>query len=110
MRRTRIAAATVMVAAGLIGAVAAPASAGPKTAKPAEALCTSQGGTFGEGDHNVLYGCVPPTGELFSEAQLRAARTMCEKTYKAFGTEFITDLPPEVAPPGSYACLANLLP
>ena len=40
MRRTRIAAATVMVAAGLIGVVAAPASA----AKPANyGTCVSEG-------------------------------------------------------------------
>ena len=92
MKRTiRIVGATMAVAAGLIVAVAVPASAGPKTLKPAQALCTAQGGFFIGG--SISYQC--ERGGSFSDNQLRTARTLCEK---AFGFDF------EAHPVRGYSC------
>ena len=90
MRRIRAAVASLTVAGGLIGAVAAPASALPKSnpLKPAETLCAAQGGTFGGSDPGVLYFCQSPPGEQFSNGQLQAARAVCEHAYAAFETTF----------------------
>ena len=75
-----MAAASVMVGAGLIGAVAAPASAlAPTNLKPAEALCTSHTGVFIPSVVQGTYACVDTE---VSEAQLRAARALCERAYK----------------------------
>jgi hypothetical protein len=106
-RRIRIAAASLMVAAGLIGVVAAPASAAPKTIKPAEALCTAQGGTFFFPVDHAIYVCAPPEGQTFSEAQLRAARALCEGAYGALGGTFRVLGPGEGGegvPEGTYVC------
>jgi hypothetical protein len=80
-----------MVAAGLIAAGAAPAAAVPKSnpLKPAESLCTAQGGTFGGSDPGALYFCQSPPGEQFSNGQLQAARAVCEHAYAAFETTFV---------------------
>jgi hypothetical protein len=75
-RRIRIAGATLAVAAGLIGAVGAPASA--KTLRPAQALCTAQGGSF---NGSISYQCEG----AFSANQLRTAQTLCDKV---FGFDF----------------------
>jgi hypothetical protein len=104
-RRIRMAAASVMVAAGLIGAVAAPASAKATTSKPAEALCTAAGGTFFPSIDHGLYACEPPEGQTFSEAQLRAAGAVCEHVYKAFGVRFVVLGPGEGSPETTYGCL-----
>lgn len=90
MRRIRIGAASLMVAVGLIAAGAAPAAAVPKSnpLKPAENLCTAQGGTFGASDPGVLYFCQSQPGEQFSHGQLQAARAVCEHAYAAFDTTF----------------------
>jgi hypothetical protein len=91
MRRIRIAAASLMVSAGLIGAGAAPASALSKSdsIKPALTLCTAQGGTFAGSDPGVLYFCQSQPGQEFSNGQLRAARAVCERAYAAFETTFL---------------------
>ena len=94
MRRIRIAAASLTVAVGLIGAVAAPASALSKSDpfKLAATLCTAQGGTFGGSDPGVLYFCQSPPGEQFSSGQLQAARAVCEHAYAAFETTFVFEV------------------
>jgi hypothetical protein len=104
-RKIQIAAASVIVAAGLIGAVAAPASAAPSTTKPAEALCTAAGGTFFPSIDHGLYACEPPEGQTFSKAQLRAAAAVCEHVYKAFGVRFVVVGPGEGSPETTYGCL-----
>ena len=79
MRRIRIAAASLMVAAGLIGAVAAPASAASPTTKPAERLCKAQGGiNFGTVPEG--YFCLAPLNSL-SDPQLRAAESLCQGAF-----------------------------
>jgi hypothetical protein len=97
-RRIRIAAATLAVAAGLIGAVAAPASALSPSQffKPAGALCTAQGGSFVPSAPNARYTCL---GD-FSEAQLGAARALCEGAYGVFGWTFSSSA-------GVYRCQAS---
>ena len=65
-----------MVAAGLIGVVATPASAGPKTFEPAEALCTAQGSNFLTFVNPTGYQCGP------SEGEVPAARALCERAYR----------------------------
>ena len=104
-RRIRIAAASVVVAAGLIGAVAAPASAAPNTIKPAETLCTAQGGTFFFPVDHAIYVCTPPTTGPFSEAQLRAARAVCEGAYAAFGGTLRVTGESEGVPESTYVCV-----
>src|SRR5215208_3747104 len=81
-RRIRIAAASLMVAAGLIGAVAAPASAAPSTT-PAEKVCKAQGGiNFGtDPNQNGSYFCLAPLDSL-SDSQLRTAESLCERAFK----------------------------
>src|SRR5262245_60349173 len=81
MRRIRLAAATVMVAAGLIGAVAVPASAAPPTTKSAQQLCLkAQGGLEFETDVG-LYGCLAPLFSL-SDRQVQTAQSLCEGAFK----------------------------
>jgi hypothetical protein len=110
-RRIRIAAASLMVASGLVGAVAAPASAAKddplKPLKPAEALCAAQGGAFGIGDHG-FYGCTPSSGEAFSKGQLKAAAAVCEHPLK--GTFFPPVFDSEIIPPGTYLCQSPFQP
>ena len=83
-------AASVMVAACFVGAMAAPASAlsDRQFFKPAGALCTAQGGSFQFNRFNAFYAC---TGD-FSEAQLRAARALCEGAYGKFEWAFSSAL------------------
>jgi hypothetical protein len=85
-RRIRIAGATLLVATGLTAAVAAQASAKPPF-KPAEKLCTAQGGSFSP--TGGAYTCAQTSG--FSEDQLKQARTLCEKTYGGVFHPFILD-------------------
>jgi hypothetical protein len=109
-RRIRIAAASLMVASGLVGAVAAPASAAKdpfQRLKPAEALCAAQGGAFGIGDHG-FYGCTPSSGEVFSTGQLKAAAAVCEHPLK--GTFFPPVFDSEIIPPGTYLCQSPFQP
>ncbi len=98
MRRIRIAAASVTVAAGLIGAVAAPAAAAPKTLKPAEALCAVQGRFFTPGSLGgpVIYRC-EELDRVLTENQERTARVLCERAYR--GT-----FQPEGGPTREYVC------
>ena len=85
--RIRIAATAVMVAAGLVGAVAGPASAdrpfNDATLKPLEAACATQGGDYFFSAPGAAANC---DGE-FSDAQFQAARAICE-SYKNFGPVF----------------------
>ena len=98
MRRTRITAATVMVAAGLIGAAAGPASAVPPTLRPAEALCAAQGGEFSFSGGTARLFCTATS--TFSEAQVGAARAICQNAYRGLF------LPPEAGPTEfEYSCI-----
>jgi hypothetical protein len=71
-----------MVAAGLIGAVAAPVSAAPSIT-PAEKVCKAQGGIdFGtDPNQNGAYICFAPLNSL-SDNQLRTAKSLCERAFK----------------------------
>ena len=80
MRRIRLAAATLMVAAGLIASVAAPVSATPPTTNPAERLCAIEGGTDFAADATG-YLCRFSLGTL-SESEVGPARKLCEKAFK----------------------------
>jgi hypothetical protein len=93
MRRIRIAATGVMVAAGLIGAVAAPASAAPPIA-PAKHLCEARGGSLvGSPDY---YRCTFPVTTILSESDLAVPRRLCDHAYR--GTFLLTAL-------NEYSCM-----
>jgi hypothetical protein len=103
--RIRIAGASVMVAAGLMVAVAAPASASPPLTFPQlDAICTAQGGTFEIHGPQGIVTCVTATGD-FPEGPLNGARAVCEKAY--VGATFS---PPGAAGPFTWACGAPLTP
>ena len=103
MRGTRIAAASVMVAVGLIGTVAAPALAGPPTTKPAERLCAHEGG-IDFGSHSTGYVCAFVHGTL-SESAVKPARKLCENGFKG---DFTIVLTPGVGP-DIYTCATPLI-
>src|SRR5262245_8289269 len=87
-RRIRIGAASLAVAAGLIGAVAAPASAGPQTTKPAEVRCAldriNGGGSFELAPDGSGYGCA--MGAVVADPQVSTAKKLCENAYKGVFT------------------------
>ena len=91
MRKAHIAVVTAMVVAGLTGTVAGPASASPPTVAPAEHLCNQQnqnGGIFIPGSVDpVFYACDATVAPGFTAAELRAARAICEGTFKGSFSE-----------------------
>ena len=81
-RRIHIVGATLLVAAGLTAAVAAPASAAPRTIKPLADMCSRQGGQLIPHSGGFHCNALPPGVGTFSDAQLKAARALCEGAFK----------------------------
>jgi hypothetical protein len=115
-RRIRIAGATMMVAAGLTAAVAAPVSAAPinpPQVKAALATCAAQNGEFsfsifeppGAPPIINLYSCTKTTN--FSANQLQTARTICLNSLgKAFPSGVIF-IPGTDTPTTEYTCAVD---